>query len=539
MKKNTMDRTVLAAAVIGSLLLLNIIGQGLFERFDLTHDKQFTLSSATRNLLRDTLEPITVRAYFSKDLPQPYAGNRDFVQDLLEEYYSDGRGLFRYEFIDPVEEETQDDKEKKKERRRDIFGNVVREKTSVERELEGIGIGPVQIQVNEGDKLEVKPAYMALAIASGDKQEVLPVVQDTAGLEYTLTTLIRKVTDFTRPKIAFVSGHEGPALDGDLKSMKQLLDPLYEVSELDLSTETTIASDIDAVWVIGPRTPLAEAEQKILDAYLVAGGSAAFMLDSVTPKLPELTTTEANHGLTPMLAGYGMRLGSGLVLDAKCATITVQRKRGFFVINEPVRYPYVPVPESLSADHPMSQGIGGVAFAFTVPITISEQEGLEFHTIAESSETSWIEHAPHDLNPGREWTSLSADISPSVLMVAAKGRIPSRYPVEIDVSGEAAPSAEARIVVAGGSAFLSDQFLAPQNANAAFVLNMMDWLVRDDALLAVRTRGLAIARLDETTEGSRSAIKYGSTIGLPLLLVLFGVVRRLRREARRAHASSF
>jgi len=66
---------------------------------------------------------------------------------------------------------------------------------------------------------------------------------------------------------------------------------------------------------------------------------------------------------------------------------------------------------------------------------------------------------------------------------------------------------------------------------------MMDWLVRDDALLAVRTRGLQAAPLAEVRDSTRSTIKYVNILGVPLLCVVFGLVRWRRRESRRTRVS--
>ena len=75
-----------------------------------------------------------------------------------------------------------------------------------------------------------------------------------------------------------------------------------------------------------------------------------------------------------------------------------------------------------------------------------------------------------------------------------------------------------------------------QRSNEALVLNLMDWLVLDEDLLAVRTRGLGAAPLEELEDSQRLTIKYGNIIGLPLLFMVFGLVRWRRREARRVTA---
>src|SRR6185436_12176877 len=100
------DRTVLTIAVIGSLVLLNVLSLRYFTRIDLTKDSRFTLSGATRTTLEGLKDPVTVRAYFTADLPPPFSTNIRYVRDLLEEYHAGSDGDVEFEFIDPVAGET-------------------------------------------------------------------------------------------------------------------------------------------------------------------------------------------------------------------------------------------------------------------------------------------------------------------------------------------------------------------------------------------------------------------------------------------------
>ena len=135
---------------------------------------------------------------------------------------------------------------------------------------------------------------------------------------------------------------------------------------------------------------------------------------------------------------------------------------------------------------------------------------------------------PYDLNPFRAWTKDDAgDQRARPLVVAVEGQLSSQFGESN--GGEPKP---ARVVVAGGSSFVKDQFLA--EGNQALFLNMLDWLVRDDALLAVRTRGLSAAPLGEVSDSARMTIRYANTLGVPLLCIASGLIRWRRRESRRA-----
>ena len=70
--------------IIGIVLLINIISADFFIRFDLTENQRYTLSQATEDIVEGLLEPVTVKAYFSENLPPNVAQTRqDFIIDNL------------------------------------------------------------------------------------------------------------------------------------------------------------------------------------------------------------------------------------------------------------------------------------------------------------------------------------------------------------------------------------------------------------------------------------------------------------------------
>ena len=127
----------------------------------------------------------------------------------------------------------------------------------------------------------------------------------------------------------------------------------------------------------------------------------------------------------------------------------------------------------------------------------------------------------------QEWPATITFDGPHPLVVALAGRL----------GGEASDDGEdsangGRVLVVGGSSLIQDQFMA--GSGQALVLNLVDWLLLDDAMLEIRSRGLAVAPLEEISDGKRNFIKYGNIIGVPLLFVAIGLVRWRLRERRRA-----
>ena len=150
MKKNktTGFVPVFIGLLVAALVLLNLISQRGFIRLDLTRDGKYTLSEASKQTVQRLDDMVTVSAYFTDGLPPPYSQHSRYVKDLLEEYRASSNGRFAFEYIDPTHFETDEDKAKKKEMQRDIFGRMVREQTSVEKNLTELGVQPVELRVN-------------------------------------------------------------------------------------------------------------------------------------------------------------------------------------------------------------------------------------------------------------------------------------------------------------------------------------------------------------------------------------------------------
>ena len=159
------------------LFLLNSISQNWFHRWDLTDNDMYSLSSSSESVVKQVDDLLTMKVYFSDDLPGEYANNRRYLQDILEEYEALGDGNIRFEFFRPEDDE------------------------DIEQEAQKAGIMPVQMQVVENDKMEVKRVLMGMIIQYEDKKEVLPVIQTTTGLEYEITSKIKKLVETNKPTV--------------------------------------------------------------------------------------------------------------------------------------------------------------------------------------------------------------------------------------------------------------------------------------------------------------------------------------------------
>ena len=158
------------------VVLVNLAGITLFHRWDLTRNKIYSLSDASRKVASTLSEPLTIKVFFTRDLPAPHNATERYLRDLLDEYALHGKH-FSYQFYNVAPQ---------------MEGSVPDENQKL---AQSYGIQPVQIQQLEQGEIKFKLAYMGLVIIHGDIVERIGTLSGTDGLEYRLTTAIRKVNN--------------------------------------------------------------------------------------------------------------------------------------------------------------------------------------------------------------------------------------------------------------------------------------------------------------------------------------------------------
>ena len=528
--------STMVLVAVGIIVFVNLFAIRLPLRLDLTRDQTYTLAEATEETLKGLEAPVTITAYFTKDLPPPFSDNARFIKDLLEEYRAVAGDNLSFSFVDPLGEETEEDKALKKDVKQDIFGRQIREQTSIEKELQDLGIQPVEVRVLEQDQAQTRRAYMGVSIRYGESKEAMPVVQDISTLEYDLTSIIRRLTQNKRPVLGVIQGHGEPNPDEDLARLKAAMEQNYEVRPVTLGSDeasAAIPDDVDAIVVIGPTSAYVDPELKAIDDFVMKGKAAGFFLGRESVDLRTFQPTPSTQNLDALVASWGIELGSQLVGDVECANLSVQERRGNFTIQRPIQYPFIPTLKALEGDSPLTRGIVGVTLPFALPLYPKEVAGVETTVLGKSSGKSWLEDASAEaLSPQRDWGSADVTMTgPYNLIAMSKGTLPSFY------NQGATSAGVARIFVVGAPTMLNEQVLAAPNA--ALLLNLIDWMVLDPKLLAMRNRGAGEAPLNpELSDSRRNAVKFGGTAGVPLLLIAMGLVRWRLRETRRARLNA-
>jgi ABC-type uncharacterized transport system involved in gliding motility auxiliary subunit len=527
---NSMNAKIILWSTLGSLVLLNVLSNDHFARLDLTHDQVYTLSAATQDTMRELEDVVSVTAYITEDMPVELLPQVNYVKDMLAEYHAASGGMFAYEFIDPMKLETDEDKQKRMNVQRDFLGNEIREKTSVEIELEGLGIAPLNVGIRKGAKEEKREVYFSFLVRYQESTEVMANLPGPGAFEYDFTSVIQRLTRARTPVLGVAQDKGALSLEEGMPQIKAALDKNYDVRAVNLEDDGAL-DDVDALLVVGNSEAYSEKALKAVDAFLMEGKSAAFLLDTITIDPRGFQPKNIENGFDDLLKAYGIELGGQLVADRDCGSLPMQERRGRMMIQTRVPYPLSPEVQVLEGTGPLVRGVTKLPLMLAAPLYLNDKiDDVTVTALAKSSDYSWLEERGADkIDPRREWRAEDiVTTGPYPLVATAEGLLPSAY-------GEGKAKDKARVFVAGTSRMANETYFFLGTSGALLLFNVVDWMLADPALLEMRTRGITIAPINPALkDGARSAVKFGNVVGAPLLLVLYGVIRRSRRNRRRA-----
>ena len=495
MKKTAKISTAIILTTV-IVIVVNILAENYSFRLDLTEGGEYTLSTATKSILRNLLKPVTVTAYFSKDLPPTLGNISSTLKDMLIEYGNRSKGLVVYKFINPNEKEA-------------LEGEAVKN-----------GIRPVMINVREKDQVKQQKAYMGAVVSMGDEKETIPFFQPGAAMEYSLSTAIKKLSVTNKPAIALIEGHGEPMIN-ELSQVYDELSVLYSVDALKLTDTTEIPEKYKTIALIRPVDTIPDIQIEKLDKFLERGGNVLLALNRVEGEFPNAIGKVVSTGLEGWLKRKGLTISDSFVIDENCGHITVQQQQGSFIMSSQISFPYLPVITKF-ADHPITKGLEAVSLQFASPLSYSGDSTKKFIPIAFSSGKSGTVKAPLYFDIQKQW--LQSDFPMSFIPVA--GILEGR------VSGDQ----NSRIVVIADGDFAVNSSQRgsqlPQD-NVSLLVNSIDWLSDDTGLIGLRTKEVTSRPIKQISDGTKVFLKWLNFI-LPVILVIgYGLFRMQANRNKR------
>lgn len=490
--------TISILIFLGILILLNLLASRFSFRLDLTEGKQYTLHEATRTLIDRLEEPVTVKAYFSEDLPPNFMRGRKEFKDLLMEYAARAKGRLVYEFIDPASD------------------------PKVEEEITARGVRPIMIEVREKDQKKQQKAWMAAVVEMNEEVEAIPFIEPGGTMEYSLSRAIKKLSVLEKPKIGFIQGHGEPE-PAELMQVRADLGVLYDLEPYYIAGGTVPGPDrFPAMLWVRPTDTIPQKDFDFMSQYLANGGRLLVAFNAVDGNLTNMQAMPQYTGMTDWLAGKGLRVDKNLVIDDRCGSVSVQQEQGMFSFASNVAFPYLPLMRGIS-DNVISGGLESVLFEFPSELQYVGDTTKMFQPIIYSSAVSNVLNVPHSFEVERKWTR--NDFTRSNVMVGGvlTGSIESENYAEL-------------LVYTDGDFAINgprDNARQLQADNVSLFVNSVDWLVDDTGLIELRTRGVIDRPLDPLAEETRSLLKFGNFLLPVILVILYGLVRAQRRRALR------
>lgn len=574
-KKKNLKRSNLTQLFAGLLILLslNIIGNFIYTRFDLTAEKRFTLSEATKNLLKSVDDVVFIRIYLEGDFPAGFQKLARETREMLDEFRAYNKNI-QYEFINPSGSAD-------KNTRNNLY-----------KELYSKGLEPTNLQVKTKEGASQQIIFPGGIVSYKSKEMPLMLLSTQMGtdpesqlnnssqlLEYNIANVIRKLSAKDKKKIAFITGH-GELDEYETADILSALSEYYVVERFAIrgqinqltehkiidSSRVHIKNKYDLLVIAKPDSAYDEKDKFIIDQFIMRGGKVLWLIDNVFTSMDSLQgsdeTVAVNNtlNLDDMLFKYGVRVNYNLLLDLNALPIPIVTGN---IGNQPQQtflpWYYFPLIMPVSA-HPVVKNLNALKAEFISGIDPVGNDDITKTVLLTTSKYSRIISTPavislEMLRKEPEVSLFKQSFIPVCVLLEGefKSLFTNRIPPEISSSREIGFLSQGtfsrQIIVSDGDIIKNqynrqkdfpyplgyDRFTKQRFGNKDFILNAIDYLCDDNGLILSRTKETGMRILDrKKTEENRLSIQF-INVSLPvLLIIIFGLIKFYTRKRRAA-----
>lgn len=491
-----------ALLLVAAVVLANDLARRhLVRRFDLSEDRLYTISDATRRVLDRLQDRLQVTAYFSGEIQNgELALAKARLEGLLSEYEALAQSRLVVRTADPL-------------------GS-----SRVLLEARELGLTPYPVTTVRGAVQIAEEVYLGLVLRYRGREAVIPLALPGT-FESVLTSRIHELLR-ERPAVVGWYGSDPESLEdpeaewGTFTEARALLSRTRDVRRIErLASGVPVPDDVDVLLVVRPRElhPRAAFE---LDQYAQRGGRLVVLVDEVAMSFARGEARSAATGLEALLRAWGAPVTPQHVWDASHGALPVTRR---VVLPSPsgpkeelarvdVPYPlFVRLePEGFDEELPPTAELQDGVLCWAQPIApVEPPEGVRRDFLVRSSEDAYRVDLAERIVADED--VLEAETQRLVaqgsgrrydLGVALSGRFPSPFeagappPLDPFAEGDDARAgttdepvlsraAETQVVVFGDADWIRDRFVG---ANARLFQNVVDWLTLDPELVAMRSR---------------------------------------------------
>jgi ABC-2 type transport system permease protein len=559
---------------IGILFFLAFILTFVFFKLDLTEEKRHTLTEPTKEMLGSLEDKVFVRCYLTGEFPAGFKRLEQNIKERLDEFRDYSNSQIEYEFIDPY---SSGNKKTIEETENALYEKGLRF-TRLSYEENGAQQSKL---IWPGAIIEYRGKEYPVQFFKSDMPEPSDEMINSSvnSLEFELASNLRKALRKDKPAVAIIQGH-GELLPIEMADYLNGLEQNYAIDIVTIDERINALSDkveslpqrknlYDAIIIAKPDSAFSDKDRVIIDQYIMNGGKVLWMVDPVLTDLDSLRAQQQTMGVSnemglyEMLFEYGARINRNIVIDFQAAPIAFdagpmgnQRNIQMF------SWYYSPLLFPPANAHPIVANLDPIKYEFASSIdTVNSSPLVKKIPILRSSELSKALKTPVRINTsvvelGMDYFKQGA--MPNQIMAlmmegqfnsAFKDQLPLAIRQDPVIAYKESSVPTAMMVIADGDVVRNAVMETPQGPvpqalgfdryakrviydNKEFLLNAMNYLLDDKALISVRSRTIKLRKLDESVVAANRTRIQVENAALPIfvLLIIGGVQVYVRKK---------
>lgn len=569
--KTDVKRSHILQLAIGLVIIifLNVVGYYFFTRLDLTNEKRYTLSKSTKRLLKNIDDVVFIRCYLEGELPSDYKRLRNETREMINQLRSYNKNI-EFEFRNPNDFK---DKKEQAEFYHRLFEKGFRPilKTSAQKDGQVRQYMFPYLEITY--KGETKVVSLVSTKGTGEAEILNSSIQN---LEYNLYSALRGLTTTFKNRIAIIRGHG----EWDLPYMWDFVSSINDFYAVDTVTldeklnavteriydslrpnEVKFRNIYKTLIIANPTKVFSYKDFYILDQFVMHGGKILWLVDPLLCSMDSIQNKGETYAITNFtgvddpLFRYGVRLNTNLVMDMQCSQVPIIT--GYYGDNTP-QYSYFPwnfFPIiSPNSNHIITDKINPVKMQFVSSID-TIQNNIKKTPLLISSKNTRIMNAPAvvslEMLKQRQDARLFnlsnlpvAMLLEGVFTSAFKHRLaPEMENNDMIAFKENCDTINSMIVVADGDIIRNDfsggnplplgydKYTRDMYGNKEFLINCVNYLCGDEDMIPIRSREVAMRKLDNVKAEREKSFWQVVNIGLPILIiVIIGFVIHLLRK---------
>ena len=546
------------------LLIINWSAALFHTRVDLTSERRFTLSSATKKLLVKLDAPIVIDVFLKGNFRSGFRQLSSSTNDILKEFKEVAGNKIQYNFISPDEV---------------MPGTQVRFADT----LTGMGLFPINLtsQLKEGQQqqnvypfalMHFEDKTMPVELYKG-KTPLLSYTDINSAealLEYRLAAALAKITQKQKPVVGYATGNGEPDIGrfNTYDLVENILKQDYNLYTFNLTASKFLPAEIKVLIIVKPTMAFSDEEKLKLDQYLMNGGKLLVFADRLNAEMDslqiknEVTAFDRDLKWNDLFFNYGVRINSDLLMDLQCDYLPFDvNGNGQF---ELLPWNYFPVMES-KGTHPINKGLGFVAGRFVNSLDTVEAEGITKTVLLSSSANARTLGSPavisgaENVNAPEDAKYKKSNVPVAVLL---EGKFRSMFANRLSkemadtlkqngISFMPQSISNNKIIVVGDGDIVLNSVVKgnpiPMGmnvytygtqaqvpfANKDFLQNCLDYLTNENGLSDAKAKDYVVRLLDNKKTNQQKTLWQIINIVLPVLVVLlFAVVFQWLRKRR-------